>query len=62
MRETGKTYEDALISEVFVLADALRFWGRRAGRYLRDERVPARGPLLLGRKFVVRGARSAWSP
>ena len=54
MRETGKTYEDALISEVFALADALRFWGRRAGRFLRDERVPARSPLLLGRKFVVR--------
>ena len=54
MRETGKTYEDALMSEVFVLADALRFWERKAGRYLRDERVSARRPLVLGRKFVVR--------
>jgi acyl-CoA reductase-like NAD-dependent aldehyde dehydrogenase len=54
MHETGKTYEDALMTEVFVLADALRFWERRAGRYLRDERVPARSPLVLGRKFVVR--------
>ncbi len=54
MRETGKTYEDALLTEVFVLADGLRFWERKAGRYLRDERVSARGPLVLGRKFVVR--------
>ena len=54
MRETGKTYEDALFNEVFVLADSLRFWERKAGRYLRDTRVPARGPLVLGRKFVVR--------
>ena len=41
-------------TEVFVLADGLRFWERKAGRYLRDERVSARGPLVLGRKFVVR--------
>ena len=54
MRETGKTYEDALVGEVFVLADSLRFWERKAARYLRDTRVPARGPLVLGRKFVVR--------
>jgi acyl-CoA reductase-like NAD-dependent aldehyde dehydrogenase len=54
MRETGKTYEDALIGEVFLVADALRFWERKAARHLRDERVPARGPLVLGRKFIVR--------
>ncbi len=54
MRETGKTYEDALVAEVFVVADGLRFLERKAARYLRDERVPARGPLVLGRKFVVR--------
>jgi acyl-CoA reductase-like NAD-dependent aldehyde dehydrogenase len=54
MRETGKTYEDALFAEVFVLADALRFWERKAARYLRDERVRGRGPLVLGRKFIVR--------
>ena len=53
MRETGKTYEDALVGEVFLLADSLRFWERKAGRHLRDTRVPARGPLVLGRKFVV---------
>ena len=54
IRETGKTYEDALFTEVFVLADAIRFWERKAARYLRDERVRGRGPLVLGRKFIVR--------
>ena len=54
MRETGKTYEDALLNEVFVLADAIRFWERKAARHLRDERVRGRAPLLVGRKFIVR--------
>jgi acyl-CoA reductase-like NAD-dependent aldehyde dehydrogenase len=54
MRETGKTFEDALVNEVFVVADAMRFWERNAERFLHDERVPARSPLILGRKFVVR--------
>ena len=54
MRETGKTYEDALFNEVFVLADAIRFWERKAARHLRDARIRGRGPLVLGRKFIVR--------
>ena len=54
IRETGKTYEDALSSEVFLLADAIRFWERKAARHGRDERIRGRGPLVLGRKFIVR--------
>lgn len=54
MSETGKTYEDALVNEVFVVADGMQFWERNSERYLRDERARARGPLVLGRKFVVR--------
>jgi acyl-CoA reductase-like NAD-dependent aldehyde dehydrogenase len=54
MRETGKTYEDAMVNEVFTTADTLRFWEKKAEGYLKDERVPARSPLVLGRKFVVR--------
>src|SRR5512134_1646818 len=42
MRETGKTYEDALFAEVFLLADAIRFWERKAARHLRDERIRGR--------------------
>jgi acyl-CoA reductase-like NAD-dependent aldehyde dehydrogenase len=54
MRETGKTFEDALFAEVFLLADGIRFWERKAARHLRDERIRGRGPLVLGRKFIVR--------
>lgn len=53
MAETGKTYEDALVSEVFVTADLIRFWERHAHRYLRDQRVPAGSPFVLGRQFTV---------
>jgi acyl-CoA reductase-like NAD-dependent aldehyde dehydrogenase len=54
MRETGKTYEDAVMNEVFVVASALRFWEKKAEGYLKDERVRAGGPMVLGRKFIVR--------
>ena len=42
MRETGKTYEDALVGEVFLLADSLRYWERKAGRAVRHARPGAR--------------------
>ena len=54
MRETGKTYEDAVMNEVFVVASALRFWEKKSEGYLKDERVAARSPMVLGRKFIVR--------
>jgi acyl-CoA reductase-like NAD-dependent aldehyde dehydrogenase len=54
MRETGKTYEDAVMNEVFVVASALRFWEKRSADYLKDERARARGPMVLARKFIVR--------
>jgi delta 1-pyrroline-5-carboxylate dehydrogenase len=37
-----------------VLADSIRFWERKAARHLRDERVRGRGPLVWGRKLIVR--------
>jgi acyl-CoA reductase-like NAD-dependent aldehyde dehydrogenase len=48
MRETGKTYEDALLNEVFVVADILRFWEKRSllGRFA--ELGPAAGSGTLG--------------
>lgn len=54
MAETGKTYEDALVNEIFGLADAFRFWERNAEKYLREERVGAWNPLVLSRTFTVR--------
>ena len=53
MAETGKTREDAML-EVFSLAEALRFWARRAEGYLREEHVKGRSPAVLGKRFSVK--------
>jgi acyl-CoA reductase-like NAD-dependent aldehyde dehydrogenase len=53
--ETGKTYEDAQLTDVGVTIAALAFWAKHAKGYLADERLPAwRDPAVLGRKLVVR--------
>jgi acyl-CoA reductase-like NAD-dependent aldehyde dehydrogenase len=54
VRESGKTYEDALLAEIGYLLNAIGFWAGNARRYLRDERIRTRSPFLLGRKVVVR--------
>jgi acyl-CoA reductase-like NAD-dependent aldehyde dehydrogenase len=54
--ETGKAREDALLVEVAYGANALGFWGKRAAKYLADEKVHTGNPLVLGRKMVVRYA------
>jgi acyl-CoA reductase-like NAD-dependent aldehyde dehydrogenase len=52
--EGGKTPEDAMLGDLWYVADALGFWGRKAEKYLADERVRAHSPLLLGKKVKVR--------
>ena len=52
--ESGKAYEEALFFELFVVADAVGFWARKARPWLKDERVRSRSPLLLGKKMLVR--------
>jgi len=52
--ENGKTREDALLAELFYMADSLGFWAKRAEKYLADERVRSHSPFLLGRKLIVR--------
>ena len=52
--ETGKTFEDAQIGEVFFAADSLSFWGKKAPEYLGDERVKTHTPTLWGKKLYVR--------
>jgi acyl-CoA reductase-like NAD-dependent aldehyde dehydrogenase len=52
--ETGKAREDALTSEVMLVADSLGFWAKRAEKFLADERVRAHSPLLFGKKTFVR--------
>jgi acyl-CoA reductase-like NAD-dependent aldehyde dehydrogenase len=54
VEETGKTREDAQLSEIFFVAQALAFWAKKAEKYLADERVRTHSPLLLGRKLVLR--------
>jgi acyl-CoA reductase-like NAD-dependent aldehyde dehydrogenase len=55
--ETGKTYEDANLTDLGYTAVALGFWARHAEGYLKDERVPiALNPLNLGKRAVIRHA------
>ncbi len=53
--ETGKTYEDAQLTDLGYAVTALGFWAANARRYLADERVrPGINPAVLGRRMVVR--------
>jgi acyl-CoA reductase-like NAD-dependent aldehyde dehydrogenase len=53
--ETGKTYEDALSTDLGYTVQALAFWAAHAKRYLRDERLPSRGsPIVAGKRLLVR--------
>jgi acyl-CoA reductase-like NAD-dependent aldehyde dehydrogenase len=52
--ETGKTHDDAVISEIGYTASAFGFWAKRAAGYLADEKVRTSSPFVLGRKLVSR--------
>ncbi len=55
--ETGKTYEDAQLTDHGYTVSALGFWAKEAEGYLADERVPSwNNPLAIGKKLVVRYA------
>ena len=54
VEESGKTFEDAQLAEVFFCSDSLGFWGKTAEKYLADERVRTHTPLLLGKKLIKR--------
>ena len=54
VEESGKTFEDAQLAEVFFCADSLGFWGKIAEKYLADEKVKTHTPLLLGKKLIKR--------
>ena len=54
VEESGKTFEDAQLAEVFFCADSLGFWAKRAEKYLADERVRTHSPLLFGKKLIRR--------
>jgi acyl-CoA reductase-like NAD-dependent aldehyde dehydrogenase len=55
--ETGKTFEDAQLTDFGYTVSALGFWAKQAGRYLADERVPSwNNPVAAGKKLVIRYA------
>jgi acyl-CoA reductase-like NAD-dependent aldehyde dehydrogenase len=55
--ETGKTHEDAQISDFGYTVSALGFWAKEAEKYLADERVPSwNNPVAAGKKLVIRYA------
>jgi acyl-CoA reductase-like NAD-dependent aldehyde dehydrogenase len=54
VEETGKTPEDALLAEVFFIADSFGYWAKSAPKHLKDEKVKSHSPLMLGKKLLVR--------
>jgi acyl-CoA reductase-like NAD-dependent aldehyde dehydrogenase len=55
--ETGKTHEDAQLTDLGYTVSALGFWAKEAPKYLADERVPSwNNPLAAGKKLVIRYA------
>jgi acyl-CoA reductase-like NAD-dependent aldehyde dehydrogenase len=55
--ETGKTYEDAQLTDFGYTVSALGFWAKEAANYLADERVPSwDNPTVAGKKLVIRYA------
>jgi acyl-CoA reductase-like NAD-dependent aldehyde dehydrogenase len=55
--ETGKTYEDAQLTDLGYAVAALGFWAKEAAGYLADERLPSwNNPAVVGRKLLVRYA------
>ena len=55
VQETGKTYEDAQLTDLGYTVTALGFWAKEAEKYLADERVPSwNNPIAIGKKLVIR--------
>jgi len=52
--ETGKTWEDAVVTELGYTAGAFGYWAKHAPGYLADERVRSSNPFVLGKRLVVR--------
>ncbi|MEA2426494.1 MAG: hypothetical protein QOF37_122, partial [Thermoleophilaceae bacterium] len=54
--ETGKAREDAQISEVLLTCEGIKFWTKKAKKYLADEKIRSNSFLTLGKKMHVRYA------
>src|SRR5262245_51294023 len=51
-RETGKVRAESL-GEVPYVTDLINFYGKKAGKYIGDEKVPAHSPLMKAKKLKV---------
>jgi acyl-CoA reductase-like NAD-dependent aldehyde dehydrogenase len=65
--ETGKVHADAA-SEAVYLTDLINFYGRKAGKYIGEQRIPAHSPLLKVKRlriqyrpYPVVGVISPWN-
>jgi acyl-CoA reductase-like NAD-dependent aldehyde dehydrogenase len=52
--ETGKTYEDARLSEITYGGGAFGFWAKNAEKYLEDEHVKSAAVAVKGKKLILR--------
>jgi acyl-CoA reductase-like NAD-dependent aldehyde dehydrogenase len=53
--ETGKTWEDAQLTDLIYTVTALAFWAKEAEKYLADEHVPSwNNPIAIGKKLILR--------
>jgi acyl-CoA reductase-like NAD-dependent aldehyde dehydrogenase len=55
MRESGKTWEDAQLTDLTVTVTALGFWAKHAEGYLADEKISAWStPASIGKRLLLR--------
>jgi acyl-CoA reductase-like NAD-dependent aldehyde dehydrogenase len=54
MSETGKSYEDAQISDWATLLSTTGFWAKTAEKYLAEERVSSSSVMVKGKKLMLR--------
>jgi acyl-CoA reductase-like NAD-dependent aldehyde dehydrogenase len=52
--ETGKPREDALVAELMIVAEGMRFWAKKGPKFLADERIRSSSIFTFGRKMYVR--------
>jgi acyl-CoA reductase-like NAD-dependent aldehyde dehydrogenase len=55
VQESGKTHEDAQLTDHGYTVSALGFWAKEGPKYLADERVPSwNNPVAVGKKLTLR--------
>jgi acyl-CoA reductase-like NAD-dependent aldehyde dehydrogenase len=52
--ETGKPREDALVAELMLVAEGIKFWSKKGAKYLADERIRSSSIFTIGKRMYVR--------